>query len=392
MSHDFDQLIDRLQTASVKHEGNQSYFGTDDVLPMWVADMDFAAPPAVTAALQARAQHPVYGYTFYPDSLYQSLIDWFERRHHWRIERDWLLMSPGVVPSLHAAVLAFSAPGDKVIIQPPVYHPFFSCVTNLNRQLALNPLQLVDGRYHIDFAGLEAHAASGAKLLILCSPHNPVGRVWTPAELQQLLAITRRYNMVVLSDEIHADLIYPEHRHHCLATLAQPEDLLVSAIAPSKTFNIAGMNLSSLVVPNPQLRDRLKNAFGTLHMGESNPFSMAAFEAAYNDGEDWLNELLVYLQGNRNAARNYLHSHIPQIRLIEPEGTYLLWLDCRGLGLSDQALKDFFIYRARVGMNAGSSFGDVGQGFMRMNIGCPRAVLTEALERIKRALMDTPKL
>lgn len=385
MSFDFDREIDRNGTASVKHDGRKAYFGTADVLPMWVADMDFAAPEAVTRALLARAAHPVYGYTFYPDGLYQALADWLARRHGWRIEREWVLMAPGVVPSLYAAVMAFAAPGEAVVVQPPVYFPFFSAVTDTGRRLVENPLRLENGRYTIDIAHLE-QCAAGARLLLLCSPHNPVGRVWSREELGGVLRVARRYGMTVLSDEIHADLVYPGARHTPLATLAEPGDSVLTAVAPSKTFNIPGLGLSSLVVPNPLQRAALQQVFGTLHIGHSNPFSITAFEAAYGQGEAWLDGLLLYLRNNRDFVTAYLAEHLPAIRLIEPEGTYLLWLDCRAMGMGDEDLQAFLVHRARVGMNPGTVFGAGGSGFMRLNIGTPRRVLAAALGRMRQAL------
>ncbi|TCV86364.1 MalY/PatB family protein [Sulfurirhabdus autotrophica] len=388
MSFDFDKVIPREGTASVKHDGRKGYFGTQDVLPLWVADMDFAAPEAITRALEVRAAHPVYGYTFYPDSLYDALINWMKKRHGWDIQREWIIMSPGVVPSLHAAVLAFTQPNEKVIVQPPVYFPFFSAVTTTGRQLVQNPLLLNNGRYSIDFSHLEQCAADGARLLLLCSPHNPVGRVWNKEDLKEILRIARQYNMMVLSDEIHADLVYPDQRHTVLATLAEEADNLISAVAPSKTFNIPGLGLSSLIVPNPEHRSAIRTVFDTLHLGHSNPFSITAFEAAYREGEAWLDSLLDYLNDTKNFVSDYLAKKLPEIKLIQPEGTYLLWLDCRAMGLNDQALKDFFVHGAKVGMNPGTVFGEGGSGFMRLNIGAPRHIVIDALERITQAMKN----
>ena len=391
MSNDFDHEITRAGSSSVKHDGRNAYFGTPDVLPLWVADMDFAAPEAVTRALAARASHPVYGYTFYPESLYESLIDWLKKRHHWEIQRDWIMMTPGVVTSLHAAVMAFANPGESVIVQPPVYFPFFTAVTTTDRHLVLNPLHLENDRYSINFTHLEQCAAAGAKLLLLCSPHNPVGRVWRQDELTEVLRIANKYNMVVLSDEIHADLVYAGHPHTALATLTTSADNIITAIAPSKTFNIPGLGLSCLIVPNPTHRAALQKVFDSLHLGHSNPFSIAAFEAAYRGGELWLDSLLLYLQENRDFASRFLAEHIPSIRLIAPEGTYLLWLDCRSLGMNDLQLKDFFVQQAKVGMNPGTAFGDGGSGFMRLNIGSPRHIIADALDRIAHALKTRNK-
>ena len=355
-------------------------------MPLWVADMDFAAPEAVTQALTQRAEHPVYGYTFYPESMYDSLIDWLKKLHGWAVQRDWIMMAPGVVTSLFASVMAFAEQGESVIVQPPVYAPFFSAVTTNQRRLIENPLLLKDGNYRIDFEHLERCASEGAKLLLLCSPHNPVGRVWNKAELAQLLSITRRYDITILSDEIHADLVYPGEQHSVLAMLANASDNIITTVAPSKTFNIPGLGLSALIIPSLTQRVRLKRVFDSLHLNNTNPFSIAAFEAAYQHGEAWLDELLIYLRNNRDFVRDYLIKNLPSIRLVQPQGTYLLWLDCRGLNMTDLQLYDFFVHQAKVGLNTGESFGQGGSGFMRLNIAAPRDVIAEALTRIADAL------
>ncbi|MDQ3186064.1 MAG: pyridoxal phosphate-dependent aminotransferase [Pseudomonadota bacterium] len=391
-SHDFNSDINRAGTASLKYDGRQAMFGTAEVIPLWVADMDFAAPPAVTRALAERVAHPVYGYTVYPDSLYESLIDWLRRRHGWEVQREWIVMCPGVVPSLHAAVMAVAEPGGSVIVQPPVYFPFFSAVTGTGRQLIHNPLRLRNGRYSIDFDHLE-QCAAGARLLLLCSPHNPVGRVWSKQELESIVKIARKHDLVIFSDEIHADLIYAGNKHHTLSmlagTLGESGPNIITAIAPSKTFNIPGLNLSTLIVPDPECRGALIQAFDAMHVSASNPFSIVAFEAAYREGEAWLDELLVYLRQTRDYVAEYLATHLPEIRLIEPEGTYLLWLDCSalktGLGINDAQLRHFFVHEAGVGMSPGTLFGDAGSGFMRMNIGVPRHTIKTALDGIREA-------
>jgi cysteine-S-conjugate beta-lyase len=391
-NHDFNSDINRAGTASLKYDGRQAMFGSAEVIPLWVADMDFAAPPGVTRALAERVSHPVYGYTVYPDSLYESLIAWLRRRHGWEVQREWIVMCPGVVPSLHAAVMAFAERGGSVIVQPPVYFPFFSAVTGTGRQLIHNPLRLRDGRYSIDFDHLE-QCAAGARLLLLCSPHNPVGRVWSRQELEYILKIARKHDLVVFSDEIHADLIYAGNKHHTLSmlagTLGESGPNIITAVAPSKTFNIPGLNLSTLIVPDPECRRALIQAFDTMHVSASNPFSIVAFEAAYREGEAWLDELLIYLRQTRDYVAEYLATHLQEIRLIEPEGTYLLWLDCSalktGLGINDAQLRHFFVHEAGVGMSPGTLFGDAGSGFMRMNIGAPRHIIKTALDGIRVA-------
>jgi len=382
---DFDRVINREATASLKYDARQAVFGRADVIPLWVADMDFSAPPAVTNALTERATHPIYGYTSYPDSLYDALISWLKRRHGWHVKREWIVMCPGVVPSLHAAVMAFAQPSEAVIVQPPVYFPFFSAVTNTGRQLIENPLQFENNHYSIDFDHLEQCAAN-ARMLLLCSPHNPVGRVWRKEELNQLLQIAEKHDLTIFSDEIHADLIYPDDKHHMLATVSGHANNIVTAVAPSKTFNIPGLNLSALIIPDATQRATINQAFDTLHVSAANPFSLVAFEAAYREGEVWLDELLVYLKQTRDFVADYLIAKLPKISLIAPQGTYLLWLDCRALGMNDAELNRFFVHEAGVGLSPGILFGEAGSGFMRMNIGAPRQVIANALNNLTKAL------
>lgn len=382
----FDQMIERSGTSCVKFDGRPAVFGTSDVIPLWVADMDFAAPPAVTMALAARAMHSVYGYTLHPDAAYQSVMDWMRQRHGWHIEREWIVMCPGVVPTLYAAVQAFAAVGEGVIVQPPVYYPFFSAVTDTGRRLVENPLTFDGTHYQFDFEHFEQCAAEGAKLLLLCSPHNPVGRVWQRDELAQLLAIARRYDVVVLSDEIHADLVYPRYQHTPLAVLADDADRVLTAVAPSKTFNIPGLGLSCLITQDAGLRQCVEKVFAGLHVSSSNPFSLTAFESAYQQGADWLDALMDYLQQTYDFVVDFCECKLPSIRAIPAQGTYLLWLDCRELGLNDTELQRFFIEKAQLGLSPGVVFGHGGSGFMRLNLASPRSVIHQALERLQRAL------
>ncbi len=381
MTFDFDKYINREATQSVKFDGRQQYFGTSDVSPLWVADMDFAVPECVTQALQARLDHPVFGYTIYPESLYQSIIDWFARRHNWVIEPEWILMAPGIVPSLFAAVQAFTQEGEGVIVKSPVYFPFFSAVETNHRKLINNPLREINGRYEIDFEHLESCAKQNARLLLLCTPHNPVGRVWSIEELERVLEIARRYDLTILSDDIHCDLVYSGVTHTMLGRLAQPGDKIITTIAPNKTFNIPGLGLSALVIPDAVQRRAMKQTFERLHVGNYNPFSIVAFEAAYRGGDKWLDALMGYLEITRDFVADFIEKNIPQIKMVKPEATYLLWLDCRELGMSDIALKEFFIKQCKLGLNPGAVFGEGGSGFMRMNIGTRR-------ENIKRALLS----
>jgi cystathionine beta-lyase len=389
MAMDFDQQIMRENTGSLKFDGRNQVFGTKDVLPLWVADMDFAVPQAVAEALQARAQHPIFGYSLYPESLYQSLINWFDRRYNWSIERDWIMMAPGVVPSLHAASMAFAEQGEGIIVQPPVYFPFFSAVNRTQRQLLLNPLKENVGRYSLDFELLDAQAAE-ARMLIFCSPHNPVGRVWSREELEELLRVAMRHNLLILSDDIHADLTYPGVHHQLLANMdGEFQDFVhsnvITAVAPSKTFNIPGLGLSSLIVPNPEHRKRLQQVFDQLQLSNHNPFSIVAFEAAYNSGDQWLDDLRQYLAENRALLKSAIE-HLSPLRWIEPEGTYLLWLDCRNLGLDDVRLNQFFIHQCGLGLSPGKLFGEQGSGFMRLNLGTTRSRLQTAMEQLQSGI------
>jgi len=385
MATDFDLVIDRTGSASVKLDACKAVFGTEDVIPLWVADMDFAAPKVVSDALRQRAAHPIYGYSLYPETMFTAMQEWFQRRYNWTIKRETIVMCPGVVPSMHAAIMALSESGDKVIVQSPVYSPFFSAVTDTGREVLLNPLKLDRGRYNIDIDHLEQCAASGGKLLLLCSPHNPVGRVWQQDELESVLDIARRYQLTIISDEIHADLIYPNYRHIPLATLTD-DVVIVTAVSPSKTFNIAGLGLSCLIVNELPHRKAINAVFENLHISASNPFSITAFEAAYRGNEQWLDELMVYLDETRRQVIDYIKTNKLNIKVIASQGTYLLWLDCRTMALNDDQLKSFFINKAKVGMNTGISFGEGGSGFMRMNIAAPRVVIMQALESIKKAM------
>ncbi len=384
-SFDFDQPVPRDGTASVKHDGRAAMFGTAHVTPLWVADMDFAAPPPVVAALTERARHPVYGYTLCPESAFEALQRWLAARHGWNAPREHIQMCPGVVPTLYAAVQAFTRPGEHVIVQPPVYPPFFSAIRDSGRRVVENPLIERDGRWTMDFDQLESCAAQGgSRLLFLCSPHNPVGRVWSHEDLDTVLAIARRHGLIVLSDEIHADLTYPGVRHIPLATLARPGDRVLTTVAPSKTFNVPGLGLSALIADDTERR-AMERAFGMLHVGASNPFSVVAFEAAYRDGGPWLDALMSYLESTRDELIDFVTHRLPGIHPVAPEGTYLIWLDCRGLGLDDDALRDFFI-AAGLGLNPGASFGTGGSGHMRLNLASPRAVIRDALTRLEAAL------
>jgi len=386
MTPDFDRPVDRSGSHALKFDGRRQKFGSDEVRPLWIADMDFAAPTCVSEALLARARHPIYGYTQYPESLHQALIDWCMRRHHWQVEREWLVPASGVLASLSAAVQACTVAGDAVIVQPPVYHGFFRAVEACGRRPLHNPLRETGGRYTMDPVRLEQCARSGARALLLCSPHNPVGRAWTPDELEDVLRVARRYDLTVIADEVHGDLALPGASHHPLGNLARVGDRIITVLSPSKTFNLQGLGLSVMVAPRADLRATLRKTVAALHLGDANPFAVAAGEAAWREGDQWLDALLAYLAGTRDLVADRLRTRIPAIRLAPPEAGYLLWLDCRALGMGDDALRDFFVRRCRLGLNPGADFGLGGSGFMRMNIGTPRQNVEAALASIEAAL------
>jgi len=400
MPFDFDQVFSREDTSATKwgmmqdeHDPFVShptdlFRGEHRVLPMWVADMDFASPPPVVEALIARAQHGIYGYTYRSDTYNQAVVNWMNKRYGWKILPEWICATPGVVPALNLLVRTFVAPGERVLVQPPVYYPFFSAIKNNGGEIAENPLLFEDGRYRMDFRGLEKIASDPrVKMAILCSPHNPVGRVWTADELLRFGEICLRNNVLVVSDEIHGDLIYPGYKFVPLANLSN--ELAQNAIvctAPSKTFNLAGLKASNIIIPNATLREKFDRTILNNGLLGMNAFSAVAVEAAYNHGDEWLEEMLKYVEGNLRYLQEFISQHIPQLSVIEPEGTYLVWLDCRRLELDRAGLRRLFLNEAKVYLDEGSIFGAQGEGFQRINIACPRSILTDALERIRQAV------
>ncbi len=383
----FDQVIERRNSGSVKWDLVEELYGSRDVLPMWVADMDFHAPRPVVEAIVARAQHGVYGYTMRPASVYEAIEDWARTRHNWTIEREWIGFSPGVVPGLAFLLYALSEPGDKIIIQPPVYHPFAFTIRENDRQIVNNPLIFEDGQYRMDFEDLRQKAHDGARLMILCSPHNPIGRVWTREELQRLGEICIQHGITVISDEIHSDLLMPGQVHTPFASIGEEfAQNSVVCTAPSKTFNLAGLQTSIITIPNKELRDKFNAIMNRLHLGLPNTFGLAAMEAAYRFGGEWLDELGGYLSENLAYLTAFFEREAPQIKVVQPQGTYLAWLDCRELGLSTEELSRFMREDAKVGLDDGHIFGPGGDGFERINIACPRSVLQDGLQRIAGAV------
>jgi cystathionine beta-lyase len=383
----FDEIIDRSQTNSVKHDLKETVFGRKDVIPLWVADMDFRAPECISEAIKERASHEIYGYSFRPDSFYNAAFGWMKRRYKWEPHKNWFSFSPGIVPGINMTILALTSPADKIVIQPPVYFPFFDAVKNNKRTLIENPLFLRNGRYFMDFEDLEEKLKKGVKMLILSNPHNPGGSVWTEDELKKLGSLCHKYNTLIISDEIHADIIFNGNHFTPMASVSDDiAQRTISFFSPSKTFNIAGLATSVAVIPNPVLKKKYDAMVEQLHIGNGNLFGTVAFEAAYNHGDKWLDELLEYLWGNVLFIEDYLNSNIPSIKMIKPEGTYLAWLDCNDLNIPKEDIHRFMIEQAKVGFNEGKSFGSNGKGFERLNFGCPRKILEKALNNISGAL------
>ncbi|MCZ4694937.1 putative C-S lyase [Ancylomarina euxinus] len=387
MQYDFDKIIDRKNTNSVKHDALQTFFGTVNILPLWVADMDFESPDFIRDALKDRLNHPVYAYTFFSDSFYSSLIKWMKDKHDHRIEASWLKVTPGVLTGISMAIMALTNPGDKIIIQPPVYHPFFHLVKSNDRVLVQNELTFENGCYKMDFEHLEKCIDKDTKMIIISNPHNPVGRVWTKEELKKLVAICAKNKILIIADEIHSDIVFEPNQYTPIASISSyAHNNSLTFVAPSKTFNIAGLSTSVAIIPNRKLRKQFIALASRLHLDSGNVFGTVAFEAAYTHGKEWLNQLITYLKGNVELVKSYFAEHLPTIKVVEPEGTYLLWLDFSALNLEDECLHQILIDEAEVAMNKGISFGLNGHNFMRLNIGSPQAVILEGLERMVSAL------
>lgn len=385
MQYDFNKHISRRGTGSVKFDGLKEYFGKKDLLPMWVADMDFRVPDCIITALRRRADHGIFGYPLVTGEFYSAIIKWMKIRHGWDVSADWILFTPGVVPALTMSVMACTRPGEKVLLQSPVYPPFFSAIKDNDRVLVNNQLVEDNGKYSIDFNDLEKKLSLGVRMMFFCNPHNPAGRVWSANEVDRVAGLCRKYNVILISDEIHSDLIYRGHRHVPAAFSESGTENLAICMAPSKTFNLAGMATAFLIIPDTGLRNRIKRLIENLHIHYGNIFGHVALQAAYEGGGEWLDALLDYLLVNRDMVTEFFTGEIPEIRPVVPEGTYLVWLDCRRTGMTDIELKRFFIKKAGIAMNPGPVFGPGGEGFHRLNIGCPRSVLAEALEKIKKA-------
>ena len=387
MKFNFDEPVNRENTNSVKFDLREKLFGRHDIIPMWVADMDFKVPPPVAEAIQQRARHEIYGYSIRPESFYESAVGWMKRRHGWTIDRSWLTFTPGIVPGFNLAIMALTEPGDKVMLQPPVYFPFFHGIRKNNREIIENRLILKNGRYHIDFDDFEKQLKEGVRMFILSNPHNPGGSVWTYDELKRMGELCTHYGATIIADEIHCDIVFPGHHYVPMASVSdEVAEHTITFIAPSKTFNIAGLATSVAIISNKALREAFNEMLERTHVANGNLFGTVAMEAAYNQGDQWLDELLRYLMGNLDLVEQFTRERLPGVDLVRPEGTYLAWLDCRDLPVETQQLNRFMIDKAQVGMNDGASFGQNGAGFQRLNFGCPRHTLKTALTQIEQAV------
>mgnify|MGYP000572671653 FL=1 len=378
MKYDFDKTIDRRATNSYKWDS-----APEGVLPMWVADMDFRTAPAIIDALQKRVAHGIFGYTRVPDAYYGAVTSWFSRRHGWDIDREWIIYTSGVVPAVSAVIKALTVPGDKVIVQTPVYNCFFSSIRNNGCEIVSNPLRRTADTYEMDFDALERCAADPrAKVMLLCNPHNPAGRVWTPDELTRLGNICLRNGVTVVADEIHCELVYQGFKYTPFASLSDAFlHRSVTCLSPSKAFNIAGLQIANIVAFDNDLRSRIDKAININEVCDVNPFGVAATIAAYNEGEEWLNQLVDYLHGNYEAMAEFCRRELPEFPITRLEGTYLVWMDCSSLGMPSDALEHALLDDARLWLNAGTMYGAEGEGYMRWNIACPRSVMLDGLNR-----------
>ena len=387
MRYDFDNIIDRRNTGSAKWDFADEFFGVKDILPMWVADMDFRSPPGVIEALKQRAEHGIFGYYHVTESYYEAVMDWMKRRHHWEVQKDWFVLTPGVVTALSFITAAFCQPGDEVIVQTPVYFPFFRVIENNHCKILDNPMCLDSGLYTMDMDDLRKKVTARTRMIILCNPHNPVGRVWGKEELYAIGKFCAEKNILIVSDEIHGDFVYPGFTHVPFITVA-PEfaDRTIVCTAASKTFNLPGMQTSNIIIPNGKLRQQMLQAMERYYIHNLNIMGLVATEVAYRTGESWLTQFLEYLQGNLHFLEQYIAERMPGVRIIPPQGTYLVWLDFRNAGINPARLDKFVREDAKVGLEAGTIFRAKEAGFERMNIACPRTILAEGLGRIEKAL------
>ena len=385
--YNFDEIIERKGTDCVKYDLLKENFGNEDLMPLWVADMDFRTPDFIVEALKKRCEHEIFGYTFGTDAYYESIINWVHYKYNWKIQREWLNYIPGIVKGIAFVLQCFTRPGDKVIIQPPVYHPFRIVPESMKREVVYNPLKEVDGIYEMDFEQLESIIDEQCKVLILCNPHNPGGIVWKKESLVRLAEICAKHHILVISDEIHAEMAYPQYTHHPFASVSETAaSCSICFMAPSKTFNIAGIVTSYAIIPNEQIRETFYSFMEAGGFCAGTIFAYTATTAAYTYGAEWLQQMRMYIMENVRFVEEYVRLNLPAIKVYQPQASFLIWLDCRGLHLNQKELTDLFQQKAGLALNDGSMFGPGGEGHMRLNIGCPRAVLEKAMNALKKAI------
>lgn len=387
---DFDRVIDRRGTGCEKYDAAEANGYSPDILPLWVADMDFQAPPCVLEALGKAVEHGIFGYPCVSQGYYDAIIRWFDTHFGWNLQQEWFIQTPGVVFALAAAVRVTTQVGDAVLVQPPVYYPFYGVIRQNNRRIVESPLVYKNGKYSIDFEDVQRKIVeNGVKLFLLCSPHNPVCRVWTAEELSRLGAICKAHGVTVISDEIHCDFAFPEHPHTPFV-MACPEmaERTIVCTAPSKSFNLAGLQISNIFIPGPDLRAAFRQEMDRVSYHEANSLGMVACQAAYEQGGPWLEECKAYMRGNLAYVRSFLKQYLPQIKLVEPEGTYFAWLDCSGLGLTKEELDDLVIRKANLWLDSGAIFGQCAAQFQRVVLACPRSVVVQAMENLRKAICE----
>lgn len=387
MKYNFDEIIDRHNTGAIKIEKCKALFGTDDLIPLWVADMDFRTPDFITNSIAKRLEHPILGYTTPCEDYYKSVIHWIEKQHQWKVDRQWFGFLPGIVPGLAFGVNAFTQPNDEIIVQPPVYPPFLNVPTKNDRKVVFNPLKEINGRFEMDFDDLERKITGRTRLFILCNPHNPGGRIWERETLIRLAEICYKHGILVISDEIHSDMALPGNRHIPFATVSElAEQNSITYMAPSKTFNMAGLISSSYIIPNRDIRKRFSEFLENSELANGNIFAYFAAKAAYENGSEWLKQMIQYIQGNLEYVVDFLQKNIPQIVPMIPQASFLVWLDCNGMNMNSNELQDFMVHKAGLGLNKGTTFGPGGERRLRLNIGCPRSILEQAMKQLKKAI------
>lgn len=387
MKYDFDKIINRHNTGALKIERCKELFGTEDLIPLWVADMDFATPDFIIDAVKNRLEHPILGYSVACEDYFESVLKWINMLHGCKIERDWLGFLPGIVPGLAFAINAFSQPNDEIIVQPPVYPPFINVPNKNNRKVVFNPLKVVNGQFEMDLEDFERKITGRTRIFLLCNPQNPGGRTWDKGTLEKVAAICYKHGILVVSDEIHSDMALPGHKHISFGTVSEhAQQNSITYMAPSKTFNMAGVISSSYIIPNPEIRKKFKEYLENSELANGNIFAYIACKAAYDNGAEWRKQMLEYVQGNLDYVVDFLKNNVPQIKPMIPQASFLIWLDCSGMNMTTNELQDFMVKKAKLGLNKGTTYGPGGENHLRLNIGCPRSVLVEAMNNLKRAV------